>query len=74
MFTENTRDIIMDAIEEHGWLDSRENAKLLEEKKRLAKNVLMLVDSPEKVAKAIELPVDIVAEIAKQMQKHPVCV
>lgn len=72
MFTENTREIIMEAIEEHGWLADRDSNREIEKAKKIAKRMLMLGDSTEKVSEATELPIDIILEIANQIQKIPV--
>ena len=68
MFTENTRDIIMEAIEKNGWLDNREIKKA----KQMAQKMLVYGDSPQKVADITGLTIDTIAEIANQMQKLPV--
>ena len=70
MFTEDTREIIMEAIEENGWLDGHETQKA----KQMAKKMLMYGDSPQKVAEITELSIDTVIEIANQMQKLPTSV
>ena len=67
MFTEGVRDIFMEGAEQHGWLDSRDNVKILEERKRLAQKLLARGDSPSEVAEVADLPVDAVIEMANNM-------
>ena len=71
MFTENNRAIIMEALEEYGWLDNRDNAMVLEERKRLANKLLARGDSPGEVADVADLPIDVVMEMANQMLELP---
>ena len=68
MFTEGVREIFMEGAEQHGWLDDFEIRRL----KTVAEKLLMLGDSPEKVADATELPIDIVIEVANKMKEIPV--
>ena len=76
MFTENNRAVIMEAIEEGGWLINRE----LENSKKVAKNISNTIakkmlargDSPDDIVEVTDLSVDEVIEIATQMQKTPV--
>jgi len=75
MFTENTREIIMEAIEENGWLEGwlakLDSRMEIENSKKIARRMFLLGDSPDKISEATELPIDTVIEIANQMQKLP---
>jgi len=68
MFTEGVRDIFMEGAERYGWLADREIERL----KAVAKKLLLLGDSVEKVAEATELPVETVISVANQLEKIPV--
>jgi len=72
MFTENTREIIMEAIEESGWLNNRDSMMEIEKAKKIARKMLTRGDSPSEVAEVTDLQMDTVIEIANQMQKLPV--
>jgi predicted transposase YdaD len=72
MFTEGIREIFMEGAEQHGWLDNWLDNRETKKAKDIAKKLLLLGDSPEKVAEATELPLDIVVEIANQMQELPI--
>jgi len=71
MFTENTREIIMEAIEEHGWLNNRVSQRITQERMKMAKKMLARGDSPEEVSDVTELSIEDVIKIANQMQKLP---
>ena len=59
MFSEDLRTLFLEGAERYGWTADLE----IEKAKRIAKKLLMLGDSPEKVANATELPIDTVIEI-----------
>jgi len=63
MFTKDVREIFMEGAEKYGWFAARD--------KKLAKKMLLLGDSFEKVAAVTELPLEIVIEIANQLQELP---
>lgn len=63
MFTETNRGIIMEAIEENGWLDGRETKRL----KEVAKKMLLRGTSVEIVAEDTGLSLNTVAEIANTL-------
>ena len=64
MFSEDTREIIMRAMEKGGWLVHVE----IEKAKKIAKKLLLLGDSVEKVAEATELPIDTVLLVANELE------
>ena len=67
MFSEDLRELFMEGVEQYGWLDNRDNAKVLEERKRLAQKLLARGDLPDEVAEIAELPISAVIEIANQL-------
>ena len=58
LLEDDTIEIIKEALQGSKWLKDYENEKVLEDRKRTAKNFLMLGVSIENVAKATELPVE----------------
>jgi len=71
MFTEGVKDIFLEGAEKHGWLDKLYSDREIENSKKIAKKMLILGDSLEKVAEATELPLDTVTSIANQLEKIP---
>jgi len=70
MFHDDIKDIFLEGAEKYGWLENRfVDVKKIEQ---IAKKLLLLGDSVEKVADATELPMDTVVSIANQMEKIPV--
>jgi hypothetical protein len=58
--TEGVKEIFLEGAERYGWLNDRDSIKLNEEKKKIAKEFLLLDISVEKVAKATKLPLETV--------------
>jgi len=71
MFTEGVRDIFLEGAERYGWLSERDTNLKIENAKEIAKKMLEFGDTPEKVARATELPLDTVLAIANQLEKIP---
>ena len=63
MFTEEVKDIFMNAIEKNGWLENYEFKKVNEMALEIAKNFLLLGIPPDKVVKATNLSLDVVLNL-----------
>ncbi|MCL2385967.1 MAG: hypothetical protein FWC89_00305 [Defluviitaleaceae bacterium] len=74
MFSEDLRELFLEGADKYGWLNDRDSARLLEERTRMAKKMLMIGDSFEKVAKITEIPIDTVISIASELEKIPAVV
>ena len=61
--SEAVKEIFLESAEKYGWLNDRFNDRLSMEKKHIAKKLLSLGNSVEKVAEATELPVDTVESL-----------
>jgi len=61
--SEAVKEIFLESAEKYGWLNDRFNDRLSMEKKHIAKKLLSLGISVEKVAEATELPVDTVESL-----------
>ena len=72
MFTEGVREIFMEGAEEYGWLDARLNDRLEEERKTMAKKMLLRGISIEDVVEYTGLPVEAVILISNESEKIPV--
>ena len=72
MFTDGVRDIFLEGADRYGWLANRDSNLEIEKAKKIAKKMLMLGDSPEKVTEATELPFETVTSIVNQLKKIPV--
>ena len=57
--SETVKDIFLETAEENGWLEKYGNAKAI----KIARKLLLLGDSVEKVSEATELPVDVVTSL-----------
>jgi len=56
--SETVKDIFLETAEENGWLDDK-----FVDRKKIARKLLLLGISFEKVSEATELPVDVVASL-----------
>ena len=72
MFHDDIKDIFLEGADKYGWLDNRYNDREIENSKKIAKKLLLIGVSVEKVADATELPLDTVISIANQLEKIPV--
>jgi len=71
MFTEDVKEIFLEGAEMHGWLTDRDKSKEIERLKAVAKKLLLLGDSVEKIADATDLSIDTVLSIANQLEEVP---
>jgi len=63
MFTEDSREAVMEIIDERGWLDARDVARDVEIKKQAARKMLLRGYPPEEVADINDLPLDVVLNL-----------
>jgi len=67
MFSEDLRELFLEGAERHGWLSSRDSTLKIE----MAKKMLLLGDSPDKIVEVTELPLETVMSIANQLEEIP---
>ncbi|MCL1884375.1 MAG: hypothetical protein FWF81_11590 [Defluviitaleaceae bacterium] len=67
--SETVREIFLETAEENGWLNDRYNDREIERAKKIAKKMLMLGYSPEKVTEATDLPFEMVISTASQLKQ-----
>ena len=74
MFHDDIKDIFLEGAEKYGWLENKfVDVKKIEQKiEQIAKKMLLIGVSVEKVADATELPIDTVVSIANQLETMPV--
>ena len=63
MLTEEAKVIFLEGAEKCGWLNERLEQNTIQNKKEIAKNLLLLGDSAEKVAQATKLPIETVINL-----------
>lgn len=70
MFSDEVRDIVMKVGEEKGWFNKRDQIRENNKAKKIARQLLLLALTPEKIAEATELPLETVIEIANAQTLH----
>ena len=63
MLTAEAKEIFLEGAEKYGWLNGKIERKIEQNKKEIAKKLLLLGDSVEKVAEATELPIETVMSL-----------
>ena len=67
MFSDEVKEIFLESAERNGWFNDRDTKKIM----GIAKKLLLLGDSVEKVTEATELPLDTVISIANEIESAP---